>query len=72
MIKVTYSDGTVEESRSIEKARFLFRNKLFATHGKVTAIKAVEVFGVTSKGIVVEMDLIVKFGTIEFPSGSKL
>lgn len=66
MIRVKYSNDSVQEYSSVELAKFMVSSILFASLGTVYPIEATEVFGVTTGGVSVEKDLKIKWGAVEF------
>jgi len=65
MIRVRYSNLEVVEYSDVELANFMAINTLFATHGYIEPIEAVEVMGHTSGGVSVERVLSIKLGFIQ-------
>lgn len=66
MIRIIYSNTEIEEYPSVDVARFMASTRLFTSHGQVFPVSAVEVFGHTSSGVVVERDLTIRLGMVEF------
>lgn len=66
MIRITYSDDVENYYADTSIARFWIINRLFETKGEVMPVEAVEVFGVTTGGVIVERELQVRLGLVEF------
>jgi hypothetical protein len=66
MIRVAYSNGSVDEYRTVELAKFMVVTTLFASRGDVVPIHAVEVLGITTGGVSVERDLRIRLGLVQF------
>jgi hypothetical protein len=65
MIRVRYSNGQVEEYKSAGDAKLMITTILFATHGSILPVEAIEVLGVTTAGVSVEKVLNIRLGVVE-------
>ena len=66
MIKITYSNDEVQEYRTVNIAKFMVLNHLFMSQGRVYPVEAVDVFGVTTDGVIVERPLKIRLGAVDF------
>lgn len=66
MIRIRYSDNSVQEYQTEALAKFMVLDTLFSTGGRIIPLEAIEVMGTTISGVTVERDLKIKLGIIEF------
>lgn len=65
MIRVWYTDGTVEAYKSIKDAQFEITMKLFCSDGAIIPESAVEEMARLPGGTCVERQLNIKLGIVE-------
>lgn len=66
MIKITYSNDEVQEYPTVSIAKFMVLNHLFSSQGQVYPVEAVDVFGATTHGVIVERPLKIRLGAVDF------
>jgi hypothetical protein len=62
MIRVKYSNQEWKSYKNRKSAQFMMLNEIYASQGKIYPVEAVDVFGITTGGVIVEQPLKIKLG----------